>query len=121
MFNALQQPGFIDDLVEDLNGEWVRRSPFVWCERIENNTGSPFNRQERIKGSDFVAELLKTVDRAKDDPELQERLNSSLSELYQHRQYRKYLSGDGFDEDDFAALVDEAEAIVVDQLAGNDV
>ncbi len=120
LYSALQRPNFIESLLDNLNGERAQRSPFVWCERIEDETGAPFNRQERIEGSDFMSELLKTVDRAKNDPELQERLNNNLSELYQHRQYRKYLSGDGFDEDSFATLIDEAEAIVVEQIAGDD-
>ncbi len=120
LHSALRQPGFIEDLVGDLNGEWVRRSPFVWCERIEDETAAPFNRQERIEGSDFLAELLKTVDRARNDPELQERLRDGLSDLYRHRQYGRYLSDRVPGGNDFAALIDAAEAIVVDRLAGDD-
>jgi len=120
LYRALRQPGFIEDLVENLNGEWMRRSPFVWCERIEDETAAPFNRRERIEGSDFLAELLKTVDRARNDPELQERLRDGLSDLYQHRQYGRHLSDRDPGGDDFAALIDEAEAIVVDRLAGDD-
>ena len=120
LHRTLRQPDIIEGLIEELNGEWVRRSPFVWCERIEDETAAPFNRQERIEGSDFLAELLKTVDRAKNDPELLKRLGDSLSDLYQHRQYRKYLSDRVPSSDDFAALIDEAEAIVVNQLAGDD-
>jgi len=120
LYSALQRPNFIESLLEDLNGEWEGRSPFVWCERIEDNTGAPFNRQERIEGSDFLAELLKTVDRAKNEPDLLKRLGDSLSGLYQHRQYRKYLSDCIPAGDDFAALLDEAEAIAVEQLAGDD-
>ena len=36
--------------------------PFAWCEGIEDATAPPFNRQERILGSDFLAEVLKTAD-----------------------------------------------------------
>ena len=120
LYSALQRPNFIESLLDNLNGEWEGRSPFVWCERIEDNTGAPFNRQERIEGSDFLAELLKTVDRAKNEPNLLKRLGDSLSGLYQHRQYRKYLSDCIPAGDDFAALLDEAEAIAVEQLAGDD-
>ena len=120
LHSALRQPNHIEDLIDNLNGEWEGRSPFAWCERIEDETGAPFNRQERIEGSDFVAELLRTVDRAKDDPELQERLGAGFSDLYHHNRYRKLLSDDLPSADDFAALIDEAEAIVVDRLAGDD-
>ena len=93
----------------------------MWCERIEDDTAAPFNRQERIEGSDFVAEVLRTVDRAKEDPELQKRLGDDFSDLYHHHNYRKHLSDCVPSGDDFAALIDEAEAIVVNLLAGDDV
>ena len=121
LHSALRQPTFIEGLIDDLNGEWEGRSPFAWCERIEDETAAPFNRQERIEGSDFVAEVLRTVDRSKDDPELQKRLGDGFSDLYHHHLYRKYLSDYVPSGDDFAALIDEAEAIVVDLLAGDDV
>ena len=120
LHSALRRPNFIESLIEDLNGEWEGGTPFVWCERIEDETVAPFNRQERIEGSDFVAELLRTVDRAKDAPELQERLRDGFSDLYHHNRYRKLLSDDLPSANDFAALIDEAEAIVVDRLAGDD-
>ena len=68
LYSALQRQSFIESLLENLNGDWEGRSPFVWCERIEDNTGAPFNRQERIEGSDFLAELLKTVGSSKERP-----------------------------------------------------
>ena len=119
--SALRQPNFIQDLIDDLTGEWSSRSPFAWCERIEDETRPPFNRQERIKGSDFLAEVLKTSDRAKDDDDMRARMREGLSDLYQHPRYRRLLAGDAPDDDDLAALTDEAEAIVVDLLAGDDV
>ena len=120
LHSVLRRPNFIESLIEDLNGEWEGGTPFAWCERIEDETVAPFNRQERIEGSDFVAEVLRTVDRAKDAPELQERLRDGFSDLYHHNRYRKLLSDYVPSGDDFAALIDEAEAIVVDQLAGDD-
>ncbi len=119
--SALRQPNFIQDLIDDMTGEWSRRSPFAWCERIEDETRPPFKRQERIKGSDFLAEVLQTTDRAKEDPEMLSRMRDSLDDLYQHSRYRRLLAGDAPDDDDLAALTDEAEAIVVDLLAGDDV
>ena len=93
--------------------EWSERSPFVWCERIEDETAPPFNREERVGGSDFLAEVLKTADSAKEDPDMQARMRGGLDDLYQHRRYRKHLSEHAPGDDDLAALLDEAEAIVV--------
>ena len=117
---ALRQPNFIQDLIEDMTQEWSERSPFVWCERIEDETAPPFNRTERLQGSDFLAEVLKTADHAKEDPDMLARFRDGLDDLYQHRRYRKHLSDNVPHDDDLAALLDEAEAIVVDLLAGDD-
>ena len=120
LHGSLRQPNFIEGVVDDLNGEWAERSPFAWCERIEDETAPPFNREERVGGSDFLAEVLKTADQAKDDPEMLARLRDGLDDLFRHRRYRKHLSEDAPDDDDLAALLDEAEATVVDLLAGDD-
>ena len=120
LHGSLRQPSFIEGVVDTLNGEWAERSPFAWCERIEDETAPPFNREERVEGSDFLSEVLKTADRAKEDPEMLARLRGGLDDLYQHRRYRKHVSDDAPDEDDLSALIDEAESIVVDLLAGDD-
>ena len=91
--SALRQPNFIQDLIDDLTGEWSRRSPFAWCERIEDETRPSFNRQERIKGFDFLAEVLKTSDRAKDDDDMRARMRKGLSDLYQHQHYSRASGG----------------------------
>ena len=118
--SALRQPNFIQDLTEDLTREWSERSPFAWCERIEDETAPPFNRAERVAGSDFLAEVLKTADHAKEDPDMLARMRGGLDDLYQHRRYRKHLSEHAPGDDDLSALIDEAEAIVVNLLAGDD-
>ena len=117
---TLRRPNAIDDLVEEINGEWAERSPFVWCERIEDASASPFDREARLKGSDFLAEVLRTADRAKTDPALISRLGAGLSDLYQHHRFRRYLSKLAPNEEDIAALVEEAEAMAVDLLAEDD-
>ena len=120
LHGSLRQPDFIEGVVDTLNGEWSQRSPFAWCERIEDETAPPFNREERVGGSDFLSEVLKTADRAKVDPEMLARLRGGLDDLYRHRRYSKHVSGDAPDENDLSPLIDEAESIVVDLLAGDD-
>ena len=119
LHGGLQQPNFIQDLMDDLNGQWAHRSPFAWYERIEDKTLAPFNRQERIGGADFLAEVLKTADQAKQDPTLLARIQDGISDLYQHHRYRRHLVHQEPSNEDLAALIDEAEAIVADLLAGD--
>ncbi|MCE2439792.1 MAG: DNA repair exonuclease [Candidatus Latescibacteria bacterium] len=113
---SLRQSNFIEGLIEDVNREWARRSPFAWCERIEDDTATPFNRDERINGSDFLAEVLRTADRAKANSDLLARLQIGLSDLYQHRLYRQHLSDHVPSGDDLSRMIDEAEAILVNLL-----
>ena len=116
LHNGLRQTGFIEDIMESINREWAKRAPFAWCERIEDETAARFNREERVEGSDFLAEVLKTGDRAKKDPGLLARLQDGLPDLYQHRLYRQHLSDHVPSGDDLSTMVDEAEAILVNLL-----
>ncbi len=116
----LCRPNTIEDLVEETNREWAQRSPFAWCERIEDASASPFDREARLKGSDFLAEVLRTANRAKTDPELLARLRAGLSDLYQHHRFRRYLSDSAPGEEELTALVEEAETMAVDLLAEDD-
>ena len=112
----LRRPNMIEDLVEAINGEWAERSPFVWCERIEDASASPFDREARLKGSDFLAEVLRTADRSKTDPELLAGLGTGLSDLYQHHRFRSYLSNSAPNEEEIAGLVEDAESMIVNLL-----
>ena len=67
---SLRRAAVVEDLMGEVNREWAERSPFAWCERIEDETATPFNRDEHKKGSDFLAEVLKTADRSKGRPRL---------------------------------------------------
>ncbi|MDE2999686.1 MAG: DNA repair exonuclease [Gemmatimonadota bacterium] len=116
LHGSLRQPGLLEHVMEVVNDEWARRTQFAWCERIEDETSAPFNREERMAGSDFLAEVLKTADRAKEDADLPARLQDGLSDLYQHRLYRRHLSDHVPTGDDLSTIIDEAEAILVNLL-----
>ena len=117
---SLRRSDTLDGIVESVNEEWSSQSPFAWCERIENATASPFDRDARLRGSDFLAEVLETTDRAGEDIELLTRLQSDLSNLFQHHRFRRHLSDAAPDDDDFAVMLAEAEDMVVDLLAEDD-
>lgn len=121
LHNDLRSHDSLEDAFEDLNREWANRSPFVWCERIENDSAPPFNRQKRILGSDFLSEVLKTTDRTKKDHDSLALMRDSLDDLFRHQRYRKHLPKGVPNYDDLASLIDEAEAVIVDLLAGDEV
>ena len=120
LHQSLRRPEFVEQLLEGVNDDWADQSPFVWCERIENGTASPFNREERLQGSDFVADFLRLCDQAKSDAELRMRLTASLPELYGHHRFKRYLRDEEPTDEAIGAIVEEAEAIAIDLLLNGD-
>ena len=115
----LRQANTVGDLVEQINDAWVGRTPFLWCERIEDQTRAPFDRQDRLAGSDFLAEVLRTADRAREEPERLVHLRRALAELYEHHRYRRYLAAAPND-NELSALIEEAEMMAINLLAEDD-
>ena len=115
----LRQTNTVGDLVEQVNDAWVGRTPFLWCERIEDQTRAPFDRKKRLAGSDFLAEVLRTADQAREDPERLMHLRGGLAELYEHHRFRRYLDA-APNENDLIALIEEAEMMAVNLLAEDD-
>ncbi len=118
--HSLRRTGYLEDLQEGVNDNWASDKPFVWCERIEDETAPPFDRNERLKGSDFVADVLRVRDESRTDEELLGRLRSDLQDLYAHWQFKKHLGGAEPAGDELADLLDEAESMAVDLLLGDD-
>lgn len=117
----LRQPGSIDDLTDELNRASADLHPFAWCERIEDRTAGPFDREERLQGSDFVADLLRLCDQTKKDPELLGKLREGLSDLFHHWKYRRYLKDAVPDDPALSGLLDEAESMALNLLVEDDV
>lgn len=115
-----RHPNALNDLTERIVKEWSNQTPFVWCERIEERTQSPFDRDARVEGSDFLAEVLNTADRVKTQVEIRTSMRNGLSELYEHHRFRRPLSGLVPNEEEIIALTEEAESIIVDLLAEED-
>ena len=111
----LRQPNAVDDLLAGVNDRWVEQTPFLWCERIENETSPAIDRSALRSGEDFLAELLRTADQLRDAPET---LRDGLAELYQHRRFRQYLTA--IAQEEIVALLDESEALAVNLLAEDD-
>ena len=111
----LRQPNAVEDLLQGVNDQWAGRSPFVWCERVEEETAAPIDRAVMRAGEDFLAEVVRTADHLKETPAC---LRDGLVELYQHSRYRRYLAA--FTDEEITALLDEAEALTVNLLAEED-
>ena len=64
----LRQPSAVDDLLAGINDQWAERLPFVWCERIEDETAATIDRDAVRSGEDFLAEVLRTADQIREEP-----------------------------------------------------
>ena len=111
----LRQPGTVDQLLSGVNDQWAERLPFVWCERIEDETAAAIDRDALRAGEDFLAEVLRTADQLREEPET---LHDGLADLYQHRRFRQHLAV--LTDEETAALLDEAETLAVNLLAEDD-
>ena len=111
----LRQPGAVDELLAVANEQWAERLPFVWCERIEDETAAAIDRDALRAGEDFLAEVLRTADQIREEPVT---LRDGLAELYGHRRFRQHLAG--LTDEETAALLGDAEALAVNLLAEDD-
>ena len=116
LHRSLRKPNTIGDLCEIVNSEWAKQSPFAWCDRIDDVSASPLDRDAGLLGSDFFAEVLRTADHAKAAPSILRGLGTALPELYQHHRFRRYLKDEAPDDDELSALIDDAEAVIVNLL-----
>ena len=65
----LRRPDAITDLLRDLRDELGIASPFVWIDRITDNTQSELDRAAIRRRGDFSADLIGLVDELGADPE----------------------------------------------------
>ena len=115
MNQSLRRPNAVGDILEVVNEEWAGQQPFVWCERIEDETGAAIDREVLRAGEDFLAEVLRTADLLKENPDS---FRDGLADLYEHARHRRYL--DAFTDEEIAALLDEAENLAVGLLVEED-
>src|SRR5207302_7067012 len=65
----LRRPGAIGELLRDVRDELGIASPFVWVDRILDQTRAELDRDAIRRRGDFSAELTRLVDQVRADPE----------------------------------------------------
>jgi len=103
----LRRPGAIADLLRDVRDELGVASPFVWVDRIVDQTRAELDREAIRRRGDFSAELTRLVDQLRADPEA---LRTLLAEPAVSR-----ILGAG-EPDDAESLLAEAEERALDLL-----
>lgn len=116
LHGTLHRQDFVDDLREFVNRTWALQHPFVWCERIQLATASPFDRASRRQGTDFLGDLLRLCDDIRGNPEMLSEMRALLHELYMRGNTSRYLRESLPTDDELRAFIIEAEALGVEEL-----
>ena len=87
----LRREGTVDDLLEHVNEEFAVERPWLWCERIQVETGSVVDRSEVARREDFTGDLARLVDELAGSPEALDEIRRSLRDLYETQRARRYL------------------------------
>ncbi len=87
----LRRPGTVEDLLEQLNGEYVLGDPWLWCERIQLETRTSIDREEAVQREDFSGDLARLVGELSQSPEALDELRHPLRNLYETQRARRYL------------------------------
>lgn len=103
----LRRPGVVADLLRDIRDELGLASPFLWVDRIVDQTRAELDRETIRKRGDFSADLTRLVDELRADPEALGVLATKLASAPRP---------DNENPDDFEALLREAEDRALDLL-----
>ncbi|MDY0087060.1 MAG: DNA repair exonuclease [Coriobacteriia bacterium] len=65
--SSLASSAAFDELVEEVRGEQMAGSPWVWLDRVVNHTRPTIDLQQVRSGADFAADLMSIVDTLAED------------------------------------------------------
>ncbi len=115
---SLRRPGFLDDLQGLVRDRFGAGDPFAWLESIRNETRPSIDLDVRREAGDLLGESLREFNRSR--TALREGqgadLDSLLADLYDHARARRVLRGARPDTSRLLAMLESAEALVIDQL-----
>ena len=117
---SLIRPKFVDDVLERINDTWAQQRPFLWCEEIQTATGASIDRQQRRRGTDFVGDLIRLCDEARENPDILSKLRETLEPLYDRGNASQYLRNHLPSDDELCALLIGAEELCLTELLEDD-
>ncbi len=113
---TLRRHGMVADVLTVTRERLGDAVPFAWVESIRDDTRMELALDERRRADDFLGDVLRRFEEARTaDPA---ELDDVLDGLYANERARRYLRDRRPDAAEVSRLVDSAEAIVADRLAG---
>ena len=87
----IRASGTGDQLQEQINDQHAHQPQWLWCERIQVNTGSPMDREQAASREDFTGDLARLGTSLREDPGALAELRDSLRTLYVSSNAAPYL------------------------------
>lgn len=105
----LRRAETVEDILQQLNEEFASDETWLWCERIQLNTGAPIDRAQVLLREDFIGDLARVADEIRIDTKSLADLRESLQELYGANRARRYLRDWLPDDREMQSLITAAE------------
>jgi DNA repair exonuclease SbcCD nuclease subunit len=111
----LRRPHMAEEITERLRVVGMESRPPVWVEEVQIHTGALIDLDARRLSEDYLGEVLRQIERSRQQPE---HLVEVLSELYENRHGRRFLEAP--DEEQLLRLLDEVESMCLDELVAEE-
>lgn len=115
----LRSAGTLEELWERVNEQYANGQSWLWCERIQADTGSPVDREQVALREDFAGDLARLSGELRDNPEALGELRDTLRALYANSNaapyLRRFLPSDGELRELLSAAEDECLASLVSE------
>ena len=87
----IRSTGTLDDLLEQVNDQHAHALPWLWCERIQVDTGSPVDREHASLREDFAGDLARLTSSLLGDSASASEIRELLRPLYVNSNAAAYL------------------------------
>lgn len=109
LHGEIARPGVLDDLLGALRAEAPVEAPFVWWDRLVDETAPPLDLEAIARADDFSADLLRTASGLKQALELTELYGKMPAEL-------KKLADEIIEEVGLAEVIERSSVLALDRL-----
>jgi DNA repair exonuclease SbcCD nuclease subunit len=105
----IRSAGTLDDLLEQVNDQHAHAHPWLWCERIQVDTGSPVDREQATLREDFAGDLARLTSSLLSDSASASEIRELLRPLYVNSNAAAYLREFLPNDEELRQLVASAE------------
>jgi hypothetical protein len=116
LYQELRKGNNVEELLQRVRESLAYEDPFVWVQEIDFHCRPEIDLEERRKGADFLAQVLRISRELRDEPT--KARQRELSDLLSNRAVRGAV--EGFTDDEIRAMVERAELICIDALEADE-